>query len=78
MHGDAPATVLRAGQWLPTQANCRLDAPHHCPVLMRAMPHAAATVALRIDAARRRSVAVATIIATTGTIRAGVRTRVQD
>jgi len=45
---------------------------------MPAMPHVLALAAFHADAPRARTVAIATITTTTGTIRTGVRTRVQD
>jgi len=42
------------------------------------MPNVPAIAASRIDAPRVPSAAAATITTTTGTIRTGVRTRVQD
>jgi hypothetical protein len=59
------------------QAKPCLDAPHQRPVFMAAMSHARPFVAPRIAAPCARTVAIATIT-TTGTIGAGVRTRVQD
>ena len=53
----------------------------HCIIVRyswRPMPNTRAILAFRTDASRTRSVAVATIITTTGTIGAGVRARVQD
>ncbi len=44
---------------------------------MPAMPYVPALAACHADAPRARTVAIATIT-TTGTIRTGVRTRVQD
>jgi len=54
-----------------------LDAPHHRPVFMPAMPNVHALAAFHADAPRARMVAIATIT-TTGTTGTGVRTRVQD
>ena len=65
-------------RWFPMQSKLRLDALHHRPVFMAAMSYVRAIVTPRIAAPCAQAVAIATIITTTGTIRAGVRTRVQD
>jgi hypothetical protein len=59
------------------QAKPCLDAPHQRPVFMAAMSPVRTFAAPRTAVFRARTVAIATIT-TTGTIGAGVRTRVQD
>lgn len=54
-----------------------LDALHQRPVFMAAMSNVPTIAAFRDAAPTARAVAIATIT-TTGTIGAGVRTRVQD
>jgi hypothetical protein len=58
------------------QGKLRLDALHQRPVFMATMSNVPTLVAPRHAARRARLVAAATIT-TTGTIGAGVRTRVQ-
>jgi len=72
------AHKLGVQRWFQTQAKLRLDALHHRPVFMAAMSYVHTIVTSRIAAPCAQAVAIATIITTTGTIRAGVRTRVQD
>ncbi|MGY1408299.1 hypothetical protein ACW5EG_01760 [Luteimonas sp. A611] len=63
---------------VPDAIKLRLDALHHRPVFMAAMSHVHTIVTPRNAAPCAQAVAIATVITTTGTIRAGVRTRVQD
>ena len=63
---------------VPDASKLCLDALHHRPVFMAAMSHVQTIVTSRIAAPCAQAVAIATIITTTGTIGAGVRTRVQD
>ena len=76
---DAAATAaetcfLFRPRWFPMQSKTCLDALHQRPVFMAAMSNVPTIAALHTAA---QAVAIATIT-TTGTIGAGVRTRVQD
>lgn len=73
--GDARTAIP---MMVPDAIKLRLDALHHRPVFMAAMSHVHTIVMPRIAAPCAQAVAIATIITTTGTIGAGVRTRVQD
>jgi len=73
------AGIARApARMVPDASKLRLDAAHHRPVFMTAMSNVPTIAAFRDIAPRARAIAGATIITTTGTIGAGVRTRVQD
>jgi hypothetical protein len=67
-----------AGRLVPDAIKLRLDALHHRPVFMPAMSNVPTIAAIHAGAHCAQAVSVATITTTTGTIRAGVRTRVQD
>ncbi len=62
---------------VPDAIKLLLDALHQRPVFMAAMSNVPTFPAARTGAPQARAVAIATIT-TTGTIGAGVRTRVQD
>ncbi len=61
---------------VPDAINFALDAPHHPPVFMLAMPNAASPVTRNRACPAAAAIAIATIT-TTGTIGTGVRARVQ-